>query len=65
MKQFIDEAINSEKDKRRHEHLPPLTPLEDARLRVKLMETYFFGTVATLAVIDPHKYRLLVAARYL
>ena len=50
MKQFIDEAINSEKDKRRHEHLPPLTPLEDARLRVKLMEMYFFGTVATLAV---------------
>ena len=50
MKQFIDEAINSEKDKRRHEHLPPLIPLEDARLRVKLMEMYFIGTVATLAV---------------
>lgn len=50
MKQFIDEAINSEKDKHKHDHLPPLTPLEDARLQIKLMETYFFGTVATLAV---------------
>ena len=50
MKQFIDDAINSEKDRRKHDHRPPLTPLEDARMRIKLMETYFFGTVATLAV---------------
>ena len=50
MKQFIKEAINSEKDRRKHDHRPPLTPLEDARMRIKLMDTYFFGTVTTLAV---------------